>query len=163
MRVAIYSRVSTDRQSVEMQLNLLKEYANKRGLEIVKIYEETISGGAKKRIEYENLMRDAKKRKFDIVLVDTTTPSGKLMFSLFSAFAEFERNILRERVKSGLENARKKGKKLGRPKREVDIKKILELREKGLGYRKIAKKLNVSHSTIKRRLESVTKTPPPNR
>lgn len=70
--------------------------------------------------------------------IDTTTPAGKAMFQMCGVFAEFERGILSERVKAGLNRAREEGKTLGRPLVVVNIKKILEARKKGKTIRQIA-------------------------
>lgn len=76
--------------------------------------------------------------------IDTTTPAGKAMFQMCGVFAEFERGILSERVKAGLERARKEGKTLGRPLVVANIKKILEARKKGKTIRQIAGEHQVS-------------------
>ena len=81
--------------------------------------------------------------------IDTTTPSGKMMFQMCGVFAEFERSILQERVKAGLERARAQGKVLGRPKvPPIKVRKIKELREQGLSYRAIAKRTGISHGKV---------------
>jgi len=80
--------------------------------------------------------------------VDTTTPAGKMMFTIISAFAEFERAIIQERVRAGLENARRKGRRLGRPKIVVDQVQIEKLRTLGWSLRKIGKALNIPKSTV---------------
>jgi DNA invertase Pin-like site-specific DNA recombinase len=76
--------------------------------------------------------------------IDTTTPAGKAMFQMCGVFAEFEREILSERVKSGLNRARAEGKLLGRPIKLANIKAILEDREKGKTIREIAGKQGLS-------------------
>ncbi len=69
-RVAIYARVSTKDQSVDMQLNDLERYSNERGLNVFKSYQDNgVSGTKETRLALNELMNDAKKRKFDIVLV----------------------------------------------------------------------------------------------
>jgi len=78
--------------------------------------------------------------------LDTSTSSGRLMFSIFGAISEFERALIRERVKAGLENAKKNGTRLGRPtnctpQTEATVK---ELREKGFSIRKICSLLKIS-------------------
>jgi DNA invertase Pin-like site-specific DNA recombinase len=62
--------------------------------------------------------------------IDTTTPAGKAMFQMCGVFAEFERGILSERVKAGLNRAKSEGKLLGRPMKVANIKKILEDRQR---------------------------------
>lgn len=83
--------------------------------------------------------------------IDFTTPMGKLMFSMLGAFAEYDRDINSEKVKAGLENARRKGKTLGRPAIKIDIDRAKEL-YKTMSLRKVADELNVSlglvHKTI---------------
>lgn len=84
--------------------------------------------------------------------IDTTTPTGKLFFTMISAFAEFEASIIKERVKAGLDRARSEGKILGRPKTvNLDLKKVKELR-RDLSIRQVAKKLGTSSGSIQRAL-----------
>jgi DNA invertase Pin-like site-specific DNA recombinase len=79
--------------------------------------------------------------------IDTSTPAGKILFTMISAFAEFERSIIRERVIAGMERAKAKGKILGRPKiPPFTIEAALELKAKGIGYKVICKKLKISKS-----------------
>ena len=87
--------------------------------------------------------------------MDTSTPSGKLLFSLIGAMAEFEREIIRERVKAGLENARRKGKTLGRPSMPGKLRqKAIDLHKSGISNRKIGKKLGIAESTVRNWLKS---------
>jgi putative DNA-invertase from lambdoid prophage Rac len=82
--------------------------------------------------------------------------SGKLFFTIVAAFAQFEREIIRERVIAGLENARSKGKVLGRPRLgDSLIEKAKELRKQGMSYRQIGRELETPESTIRKRLSSV--------
>jgi DNA invertase Pin-like site-specific DNA recombinase len=80
--------------------------------------------------------------------VDTTTPTGKLVFTILGAVAEGERNLIAERVRSGLRNARAKGKILGRPKKDVDVFRIKALRASGTSWRKIANTMGLSVGTV---------------
>ncbi len=85
--------------------------------------------------------------------MDTTTSTGKLVFHVLGAVAEFERDIIRERVKAGLEHARAKGKVLGRPAvRPYLLEQAKALRKEGLSYRAIAKSVGIHHSTIIKKL-----------
>ena len=87
--------------------------------------------------------------------VDTTTPGGKALFQMLGVFAEFERSMIQERVKAGLNRARNAGKTLGRPKIAEDIEAaIIAAREPGKGYRKIAKEIGVSVGTVQRILRA---------
>jgi DNA invertase Pin-like site-specific DNA recombinase len=79
--------------------------------------------------------------------VDTSTPTGKMVFTVLGAVAELERNLIVERVRAGLRHARAKGKKLGRPKKKVDPLEVRTLRMSGLSWRVIARKLGISVGT----------------
>lgn len=74
------------------------------------------------------------------------------MFQLLGAFAEFERNMIRERVIAGLNHAKAKGKKLGRPGVDLDTEKLIELRDQGLTMRAMADKLGVSVGLVHKTL-----------
>jgi len=81
--------------------------------------------------------------------LDTSTPSGEALFGMLAVFASFERSMITARVKSGLERAKKEGKKLGRPSVRPYIKKeIVELKEKGWKQTDIAKKVGVSQAKV---------------
>ena len=86
--------------------------------------------------------------------LDTSTPNGKMMFQMIGVFSEFEREMISERVKLGLERVKSKGKKLGRPQK-VDLKMIDEmkkLKEIGWSYGKISNHLGVSKMSVSRSL-----------
>lgn len=80
--------------------------------------------------------------------VDTSTPTGKMVFKVLGAVAELERNLIVERVRAGLRHARAKGKRLGRPKKSVDADQITSLRAAGASWRTIARKMGVSVGTV---------------
>ena len=189
--VAIYARVSTagKGQDVDMQLRDLHAYATSRGLSIFKEYvDDGISGRKDKRPALDELMNDARKRRFDAVLVwrfdrfarstkhlvtalegfrhlgidfisfqeniDTSSPMGKAMFTIVSAIAELEADIIRERVVAGIANARAKGKRLGRPSADVDQEQVQRLRDGGLTIRAIADRLNLKRSFVHKTLSN---------
>jgi len=182
-RVALYARVSTTEQSTDSQLLDLRRYVLERGWDIFKEYvDEGISGTKDSRPALNELMNDAKKRRFDVVLVwrfdrfarstkhlilaleefknlgidfvsyqeniDTSSPLGSAIFTIISAVAQLERDIIAERVKAGLRRARENGKKLGRPRVKVDRQEILRMRSAGLSLRTIAKETGVSRTTV---------------
>jgi len=187
--VAIYARVSTDRQTVDMQIHELKEYVKRRGWNLYREFiDQGYSGSDTKRPAFQEMMNEAKKRKFDVLLVwkldrlsrsmkdlvmvlnelgglgidfvsydnnlDTSTPTGKLVFHVIGAVAEFEKDIIKERVKAGLENARRKGKKLGRPGvGDSVIEEAKILRGQGKSFRKIGRQLGISEGVVRRRLK----------
>ena len=80
--------------------------------------------------------------------VDTSTPTGKLVFTVLGAVSEGERNLIAERVRAGLRNAKAKGKTLGRPKADVDVAQIESLRASGHSWRTIARMLGLSVGTV---------------
>lgn len=82
--------------------------------------------------------------------LDLTTPSGRLMFQVIGAMAEFERALIQERVKAGLRNARAKGKRLGRPRQFVNASRVAALRDSGASWREIAGELGVGLATVYR-------------
>src|SRR5215470_8332616 len=150
-------RVSTKGhgQTTDTQALALREYAERRGFEIFQEYrDEGISGSKDSRPSLDQLMKDARSRKFEMVIVarfdrfarsvshllraleefshlgvdfvsvseaiDTSTPMGRMVFTVLGAVAELERNLIKERVHMGISRARKQGKALGRPKVQVD-------------------------------------------
>jgi DNA invertase Pin-like site-specific DNA recombinase len=79
--------------------------------------------------------------------MDTTTPTGKMIFTVLGAVAELERSLIVERVKGGLRNARAKGKRLGRPRKVLDAGEIKLQRAQGASWRAIGRKLGVAPAT----------------
>jgi DNA invertase Pin-like site-specific DNA recombinase len=147
MKVAIYGRVSTAEQNATMQLEELRTYCQPRQRTVVEEFIDSgISGSKESRPALNRLLADAKRRKFDAVLVyrydrfarslrqlvnaltgfdalgihfvslhdgvDTSTPNGRLVFGIFASIAEFERELIRGRVRSGLAAAKARGVKL---------------------------------------------------
>jgi DNA invertase Pin-like site-specific DNA recombinase len=187
-RAAIYARVSTDSQTVENQIRELKQIAERRGWEVAETYTDAGISGAKGRTQrpgLDQMLKDASRRKFDIVMswaidrlgrslidllgtiqhleavgvdlfldqqaIDTTTPMGKLVFQVTGAFAEFERSMIRQRVKAGLKRAVAQGAKLGRPKVDVALeRKAQKQLAKGTGILKVAKMLGLGTGTVQR-------------
>jgi DNA invertase Pin-like site-specific DNA recombinase len=182
-RVGIYARVSTDQQSTDMQLRDLRTFCLQRGFEVWKEYpDQGISGSKDHRPALNELMEDARKRKFDTVLVwrfdrfarstkhlitaleefrhlgidfisyqeniDTSSPLGKAIFTIVSAIAELERNIIVDRVKAGIRRAKESGKTLGRPRLDLNIRELSKMKNEGLSLRQIADRVNVSAATV---------------
>ena len=88
--------------------------------------------------------------------LDTSTPNGKMMFQMIGVFSEFEREMISERVKLGLERVKSKGKKLGRPQRVnlTMVDEMKKLKNIGWSYGKISEHLGVSKMTVSRSLKS---------
>jgi DNA invertase Pin-like site-specific DNA recombinase len=187
MRVALYGRVSTAEQNAAMQIEELRAYCLRRQWEIVEEFIDSgISGSKESRPALNRLLADAKRRRFDTVLVyrydrfarslrqlvnalaefdalgihfvslhegvDTSTPNGRLVFGIFASIAEFERELIRGRVRSGLAAARTRGQKLGRPRLVLNPAKIVHLRSEGCSLREIANQLGCSHALVHKTL-----------
>lgn len=91
--------------------------------------------------------------------VDTTTPAGRMVLTFLGAIAEFEREIIRERVLCGLERARSEGVKLGRPRKGFDVNEALRLKKNGLSWSQLSNKLGVSSATLRRTIPDLLKNP----
>jgi DNA invertase Pin-like site-specific DNA recombinase len=82
--------------------------------------------------------------------IDTSTPVGRMIFTVLGAVAELERSLIVERVRAGIRNARSKGKRLGRPRRVVDHARIAALRAGGQSWRAISAETGLSLGTLHR-------------
>ena len=189
MRVGLYARVSThDQQTLPMQLSAMSEYAERRGWNVVKETSE-VGSGAKDREKREELLKAARRREIDAVVVwrldrwgrslidlvttlgemgelgvgfvsltealDLTTPTGRAMAGLLAVFAEFERDLLRERVKAGIAEAREQGRPHGRPRTASLMKEqVEEMFEAGMSKAEIARRLSIGRTSVRRMLES---------
>lgn len=185
MRSAVYCRVSTADQNAAMQRDELRAYCQRRGWELAEEFiDEGVSGSRESRPALDRLMRAARRREFDAVIVykfdrfarsmkqlvntlaefdalgiqfvslheqiDTTSPNGRLMFGIFSAFAEFERQIIIARTRSGMEAARRRGATIGRPRKTVNAEQIRTLRGQGLSWARIEAETGVARATAQR-------------
>ena len=86
--------------------------------------------------------------------VDTSTPNGRLVFGIFATIAEFERELIRDRVRSGLASATAKGKRLGRPRVVVNTQHIASLRAQGRSWAEIAAETGVGQGTVRRAFQA---------
>ena len=89
--------------------------------------------------------------------LDTSTPAGKMVFTVLGAVAELERSLIAERVRAGLRNARSKGKRLGRPRTIVEARRIGELRAQGRSWREIVAETGTSKGTAQRAVHGLPK------
>ncbi len=86
--------------------------------------------------------------------IDTSSPMGKAMFAITSAIAELEADLIKERVKAGINNARSKGVRLGRPSPQVNREELIRLRNEGLTIRGIAQRMKLSRSFVHKSLQN---------
>ena len=84
--------------------------------------------------------------------IDTTTPAGRLLFNVLAAIGEFELDLIRERTRAGLQAARKRGQRLGRPRVHVPLAEARRLLDRGCSMSAVARQLSVARSTLKREL-----------
>jgi len=92
--------------------------------------------------------------------VDTSTPTGKMIFTVLGAVAELERSLIAERVRAGLRNARAKGRRLGRPRKAVDAARVAQMRAQGASWRAIGAALRVAPRTAFVAAQRRLKIPP---
>jgi DNA invertase Pin-like site-specific DNA recombinase len=134
------------------QLNRLMTDAHRRNFDAVLVWKIDRFGRSLKHLV--NALADLSAYGVAFVSlrdnIDLSTASGRLMFQIIGAMAEFERSLIQERVRAGLRNARNKGKRLGRPPVVVNISEIDRLRVSGLGWRSVAKKMGLGVGTVVR-------------
>jgi DNA invertase Pin-like site-specific DNA recombinase len=91
--------------------------------------------------------------------VDTSTPNGRLVFGIFASIAEFQRELIRDRVRSGLAAAKARGVHVGRPRVPVDATRITRLRRQGLSWSEITRETGISKGTAQRAMAGLRKSP----
>ncbi len=192
-KVAIYARVSTDKQTTENQLVELRKIALQRGYTVTEEYVDNGISGAKSRSDRPSLdamLKDAVRGRIDMVMcwsidrlgrslqnlieilnelesanvdlyflqqaIDTSTPMGKMIYSILGALGSYERELIKERVIAGQQRAKSEGKHIGRPSQINDALKesIKLLRKKGMAIKKIAKTLSIGVGSVYKVLET---------
>lgn len=186
-KVELYARVSThDQQTLPMQLSAMRAYAKRRGWQVA-FEEKEVGSGAKTRPKREEMLKAARRRELDAILVwrldrwgrslldligtlqelhtvgvgfvsltealDMTTPGGRALAGMLAVFAEFERDILHDRVKAGIAQARKEGRSHGRPPTvQQHASEVSALFARGISKRQIATRLQISRASVRRML-----------
>jgi putative DNA-invertase from lambdoid prophage Rac len=189
MKLGLYARVSThEQQTLALQRDAMAAYAQQRQGTIVLTVEE-VGSGVRERRQREILMRAARRRDIDAIVVwrldrwgrsladlvgtlhelqalgvgcislhealDFTTPTGRALAGMLAVFAEFEREILRERVKAGIAQARKRGQRHGRPPTVAHhADTVRQLSATGLSKSVIARRLGMSRASVRRFLDA---------
>jgi putative DNA-invertase from lambdoid prophage Rac len=185
MKLGLYARVSThEQQTLALQRDAMMAYAQQRQGSIVLTVEE-VGSGVRERHQREVLMRAARRRDIDAIVVwrldrwgrsladlvgtlhelqalgvgfislhealDFTTPPGRALAGMLAVFAEFEREILRERVKAGIAQARRRGTRHGRPPTVAHhAEAVRQLSAAGLSKSAIARRLTISRASVRR-------------
>src|SRR4029450_4990339 len=185
MKLGLYARVSThEQQTLALQRDALMAYAQQRQGAIVLMIEDVGSGVSERR-QRDALLRAARRREIDAIVVwrldrwgrsladlvgtlhelqalgvgfislhealDFTTSTGRALAGLLAVFAEFERDILRERVKAGIAQARREGRPHGRPPTaRRKSKQIKRLYARGVSKSAIARKLHIGRTSVRR-------------
>jgi DNA invertase Pin-like site-specific DNA recombinase len=189
MRAGLYARVSThDQQTLGLQAGAMTAYIKDRGWSLTRQFKD-VGSGAKERPGREALLKAARRREVDVVVVwrldrwgrsvadlmatlreltelgvgfvsltealDLTTPSGRAMAGMLAIFAEFEREILRERVRAGIAQARKEGRPHGRP-RTASLKadEVRRLKAEQMSHAEIARRLKIGRTSVRRILRA---------
>ena len=192
MRVALYTRVSTQHKGQETanQLLQLRECCQAQHWSVLQEYEDHESGGKSERTAFQQMLRDAAARRFDVLFfwsldrltregtlatlkylellesygvrwrsltepwIDSAGPFRDVIISLLASLAKQERVRISERVRAGLTRARqygtRSGRSIGRPRSVFDRDRVLELRRQRFSWRKIAKIIGVSPTTVRR-------------
>jgi putative DNA-invertase from lambdoid prophage Rac len=185
MRAALYARVSThDQQTLGLQADAMIAYIKGRGWDLVKQVKD-VGSGARERPGREGLLKAARRREVDAVVVwrldrwgrslpdlvvtlreltelgvgfvsltealDLTTPTGRAMAGMLAVFAEFEREVLRERVRAGIAQARREGRPHGRP-RTASLKAadVFRLEAERVSHSEIARRLGIGRTSVRR-------------
>jgi DNA invertase Pin-like site-specific DNA recombinase len=187
-RCGLYVRCSTDQQTVENQIRILTEVAERSGWTIVRVFEDQGISGAKGRDQrpgFNALLTAIHPREVDIVAayavdrlgrsltdlvaflsdiqardcdlylhqqsVDTSTPSGRMLFQMLAVFSEFERELIRGRVRAGLARARANGVQFGRPSLSPDrVTRVEKALRDGQSIRAAAKATGTSTASVQR-------------
>ena len=187
-RAGLYVRCSTDQQTVENQIRILTEVAERSGWTIVRVFEDQGISGAKSRDQrpgFDALLKAIHRREVDVCAayavdrlgrsltdlvaflndiqaahcdlyihqqaLDTSTPSGRMMFGLLAVFSEFERALIRSRVISGIERARAKGVVFGRPSLSPDrVARVEKALRGGQSIRAVARATGTSTASVQR-------------
>jgi DNA invertase Pin-like site-specific DNA recombinase len=144
------------------QLNSLMTDVHRRKFEIVLVWKIDRFGRSLKHLVNALADLDAYGVAFVSLRdnLDLSTPSGRLMFQIIGAMAEFERALIQERVRAGLRSARARGQRLGRPRTSVDAEQIAKRRAAGASWREISEELGIGTGTAVRALQNRSKNPP---
>ena len=150
-----YSRTTTTRPELD---RMMKDAFVRKFEMVITLELSRLGSSLKHMIEIVDKFKEKKIQLFIVnQQIDTSSATGYMFFSIMTSIANYERELISERVKSGLENAKRKGVVLGRKTNltpEIE-EKIIQLKKEGVGYNTLAKRLSVSVKTIRKVLSQV--------
>jgi DNA invertase Pin-like site-specific DNA recombinase len=188
-RAGLYLRVSTDDQNTQLQRDEGSRLIENRAWQLAGIYEDVgVSGSKDRRPGLDALLKDARRRKFDVLVVwradrlfrsvhhmvttindlnalgidfvsctepfDTSTPTGRLLMHVCAAFGQFERDVIVERTVAGMAAAKRRGTRIGQPKRRVDLDAVRAMLAEGKSLTCIARELRMGFDTPRKALDT---------
>ncbi len=192
LRAVGYARVSRTDQRPGLQVDEIRQLAERRDWQMHELFvDHGVSGARDRRPELDRLLAAARRREFDVVIVwrtdrlarslrhlvnlladlsalgikfvsvmepfDTSTPSGELMVHMVGAFAAFERSLLIERTRSGIDAARARGARIGRPRVSFDVTLATRRVGDGESIAAVARSMGIGATTLRRALRSPTR------
>jgi DNA invertase Pin-like site-specific DNA recombinase len=190
MKAAIYHHAEkgTSSEETAKQLKELEEFCKTRGFDEIERYDEKTESDGRQRPVFVQLMKDANRRKFDVVVVwsfrnfrkstgirdakhivalkdlgigfvsyqeqffDTLNSGSNTLVQTLRWLAEEDSKVVSDRMKLGIEKAKRQGTSIGRPKVQIDKQKAMEMQSRGMPLREIAQALGVSKETVRRSL-----------
>jgi putative DNA-invertase from lambdoid prophage Rac len=177
--VALYARVSTDKQDETLQIPRLRSYCERAGHDIYQVYQDEASARNADRPGWKALMSDAHGHRFDAIIVtkidrvmrslvglhqvmedlgkcgillitldqgplDFSSPNGRLLISFLGSIAEWEREMISTRTREALAAKKEAGVKLGRPRKDIPLRRIAMMYYAGRTWREISRETDVS-------------------
>ncbi|VVB73763.1 Uncharacterised protein [uncultured archaeon] len=190
MRAAIYHHAEkgTPPEETAKQLKEIEEYCKTRGFELTQIYRDADEGDGRQRPMFVQFMKDANRKKFDIVVVwsfknfrksagardlkhvvalkdagigfvsyqetffDTLNSGSSALVPMMRWISEDENKLVSDRMKTGIEKAKRQGISVGRPRIQIDTQKAVEMQKQGMSLREISKALGASKETVRQAL-----------
>lgn len=154
--VGIFTDIASGGQDNRPELNKLLALARQRKIDVLLVWKTDRLGRSLRHLVNVISELDALGVAFVSLkdALDFSTPAGRLMFHVVAAMSQFEKDLIRERVRAGMANARRKGVKLGRKPVAFDINELRRLRSEGRSYESIARETGLSTGLVFRALRA---------
>lgn len=155
--VGVFTDIASGSQDRRPELNKVLALAKKRKIDCLLVWKTDRLGRSLRHLVNTISDLDALGVSFISLKdnLDFSTPGGRLMFNVIGAMAQFEHDLIKERVKSGMANAKRKGTRLGRKPLDIDVAELQQLRAYGLSFGAIARQTGLSVGTVFRKLQRV--------